>query len=271
MEIVSLVENTSRCGLAVEHGLSLFIRLDDGRSVLFDMGQGRLFYDNAVSLGVDLSQVGVAVLSHGHYDHGGGLGVFLEQNLSAKVYVNHYAFEPHFSLRDGELKNIGLDVSLKNSPRIVFCSGTTHIRDSITIFNCVNGDSFCPVGNRLLFAGDGSINDDFCHEQNLIVKEGGNVMLFAGCAHSGIVNIIRRAEEVAGSRVTHVFAGMHLVKSGLDIGSEQKFISDLAKELLGFGCKYYTMHCTGVPQYEMLKSVMGDAIEYLSCGEKIII
>ena len=97
MEIVSLVENTSRCGLAVEHGLSLFIRLDDGRSVLFDMGQDRLFYDNAVSLGVDLSMVGVAVLSHGHYDHGGGLGVFLEQNSLAKVYVNNHAFEPHFS------------------------------------------------------------------------------------------------------------------------------------------------------------------------------
>lgn len=271
MEIVSLVENTSRCGLVVEHGLSLFIRLDDGRSVLFDMGQDRLFYDNAVSLGVDLSKVGVAVLSHGHYDHGGGLGVFLEQNSLAKVYVNNHAFEPHFSLRDEGLKYIGLDVSLKGNSRIVSCQDQVQIGEGMTLFAGVDGASFCPTGNRLLFSGDGSVNDDFCHEQNLIVREGDNVVLFAGCAHSGIINIIRKAKEVAGSRVTHVFAGMHLVKSGLDIGSEQKFISDLAEELLGFGCKYFTMHCTGVPQYEMLKSVMGDAIEYMSCGEKIII
>lgn len=271
MEIVSLVENTSRCGLAVEHGLSLFIRMDDGRCLLFDMGQGRLFYDNAVSLGVDLSKVGVAVLSHGHYDHGGGLGVFLEQNSLAKVYVNNHAFEPHFSLRDEGLKYIGLDVSLKGNSRIVSCQDEMLIGDGMTLFAGVGGASFCPIGNRLLFSGDGSVNDDFCHEQNLIVREGDNVVLFAGCAHSGIINIIRKAKEVAGSRVTHVFAGMHLVKSGLDIGSEQKFISDLAEELLGFGCKYFTMHCTGVLQYEMLKFVMGDAIEYMSCGEKIII
>ena len=73
MKVTSLVENTSRRGLPVEHGLSLHIQLDDGRQVLFDMGQRRLFADNAERLGIRLADVDAAIVSHGHYDHGGGL------------------------------------------------------------------------------------------------------------------------------------------------------------------------------------------------------
>ena len=76
MKVTSLVEDTSRRGLPVEHGLSLHIQLDDGRQVLFDMGQRRLFGDNAKRLGIRLADVDVAIVSHGHYDHGGGLRAF---------------------------------------------------------------------------------------------------------------------------------------------------------------------------------------------------
>ena len=77
MTITSLVENTSCKALPVEHGLSLHIRLDDGRSVLFDMGQKQLFADNAARLNINLSEVDLAIVSHGHYDHGGGLKTFI--------------------------------------------------------------------------------------------------------------------------------------------------------------------------------------------------
>ena len=83
MRVTSLVDNTSHVGLPGEHGLSLHVLMDDGRQLLFDMGQRRLFADNAVRLGVDLTAVGWAVVSHGHYDHGGGLRAFLELNSRA--------------------------------------------------------------------------------------------------------------------------------------------------------------------------------------------
>ena len=91
MRIVSLVENTSSKGLPVEHGLSLYIETDRHR-VLYDTGQTELFADNAEKLGVDLSSVDFCFLSHGHYDHSGGLKRFTALNGKAKIYMARSAF-----------------------------------------------------------------------------------------------------------------------------------------------------------------------------------
>ena len=119
MTITSLVENTSREDFPVEHGLSLHIRLEDGRQILFDMGQGNLFARNAEQLGIRLSEIDMAIVSHGHYVHGGGLGSFLELNPHAPVYLNSHAFEPHYSLRDKGLAYIGLNPKLKGNERLI--------------------------------------------------------------------------------------------------------------------------------------------------------
>ena len=97
MKIISLVENTSvNEEIKAEHGLSLYIEAKKHK-ILFDMGQTTLFLENAGKLGIDLSQVDVAILSHGHYDHGGGLEKFLEINKKAYVYVNQYAFDAYYN------------------------------------------------------------------------------------------------------------------------------------------------------------------------------
>ncbi len=270
MKVTSLVENTSRAGLPVEHGLSLHICLDDGRQILFDMGQRRLFADNANRLGVNLADVDLAVVSHGHYDHGGGLRAFLELNRKAKVYINRYAFEPHYSLREDGLRYIGLDAELESCDRIVFCEDETRISSRIILFAAVKGDCLKPAGNRLLFGPAKKTNDDFRHEQNLIIQEGDKTVLFAGCAHAGIINIVRKARQTISTPLTHVFAGMHLVKSGLTQEQETQFIHSLADKLLKqTDCRYFTMHCTGLSQYEALKKQMGNAIHYMSCGDKV--
>ena len=270
MKITSLVENTSRTGLPTEHGLSLHIRLNDGRQILFDMGQRRLFADNATKLGINLTDIDMAVVSHGHYDHGGGLRTFLELNDKAKVYISPYAFEPHYSLREDGLKYIGIDRELERNDRLEFCTDKTRIDNDIALFSGADGDCLKPTGNRLLFGPEKNVNDDFRHEQSLIVREGKKTVLFAGCAHSGIVNIMRKGMQVASCPFTHVFAGMHLVKNGLTKASEAEFIHALAEKLLAHtGCRYFTMHCTGTAQYEILAKEMGKAISYMGCGDAI--
>lgn len=127
MRITALTENTSKNGLLSEHGLSLYIETEN-RKILFDTGQSDLFSKNAETLGIDLSEVDLAVLSHGHYDHGGGLKKFLELNNTAKVYMNKHAFEPHYN---GTEKYIGLDVCLKNNERIVFTDEVYNIEKEI--------------------------------------------------------------------------------------------------------------------------------------------
>lgn len=272
MNITSLVENTSRMGLSVEHGLSLYIEKDDGQKVLFDMGQSSLFARNAKVLSLDIADVDVAIVSHGHYDHGGGLKTFLDENEKAKVFIHKDAFLPHYSLRETGLRYIGLDTQLQKNERLVFCNDETCIETAMTLFANVHGDCCNPIGNRLLFGPEETKNDTFCHEQSLIIEEAGKVVLFAGCAHCGIINILRKAEEVTGKTPTHVFAGMHLVKSGLDSDAENAFIHTLATELQKYkNTMFYTMHCTGEEQYMKLKSLMDAQIAYLSCGDRIII
>ena len=264
MTITSLVENTSAVGMPVEHGLSLYIQLENSRNILFDMGQRRLFAENAEQLGLNVADIDTAIVSHGHYDHGGGLHAFLEINDKANVYIHKDAFQPHYSLKEYGLKYIGLDTDLQDNPRLVKCGSLTRLDNQMTIFADVTGDFCCPQGNRLLYGPSETQNDSFTHEQNLIIEENGKTVLFAGCAHKGIINIIRKAEDVIGKSPTHVFAGMHLAK-----GKEDKaFISTLAHELMRYkNCTFYTMHCTGTEQYLQLKTIMGNQIEYLSCGE----
>lgn len=272
MKITSITENTSSKGLPVEHGLSLYIEKDDARKVLFDMGQSNLFARNAATLTLSVSDIGLAVVSHGHYDHGGGLKTFLQENSQAKVYIHKDAFQPHYSLRESGLRYIGLDISLHGNKRLVLCDRQTVIDDGMMLFADVQGNCYNPVGNRLLFGPAETENDDFRHEQNLLIEESGRLVLFAGCAHRGIVNILRRAEEVAGKTPTHVFAGMHLVKSGMLSSEEDTFIAKLASELQRYeNTMFYTMHCTGEEQYLKLKSLMGRQIEYLSCGDSVTI
>lgn len=269
MRITSLIENTSKTGLPVEHGLSLFIESKDGKKILFDMGQRRLFVDNAERLGIDLRDVDIAVISHGHYDHGGGLAAFLDINNSASVYVHHQAFMPHYSMSDGRMRFIGIDDSLQSNERIKLCQNLVRLNDSLVLFAGVDGNCCIPKGNRLLLGPDKG-NDDFCHEQSLIVEEDGKTVLFAGCAHCGIINIMQRASDIIGHVPTHVFAGMHLVKSGMTEEEENAFVYDLSKCLMEYEeCSYYTMHCTGSEQYGQLKGYMRSQIGYLSCGDSI--
>ena len=116
MKITALMENTSSSpDIACEHGLSLYIEAC-GKKILFDMGQSDAFAQNAKRLGVDLAAVDVAILSHGHYDHGGGVLTFFEENDRAPLYVSERAFAQHYN---GTEKYIGLDPRIEKSERVV--------------------------------------------------------------------------------------------------------------------------------------------------------
>ena len=112
MKITVLVENTGTDAVRGAHGLSLYVETAEHR-LLFDFGpDGELLKENAAALGIDLAAVDVAILSHGHDDHAGGLKAFLETNDRAKVCAHRLAFLPHYSIRDGVLKEIGADAVL---------------------------------------------------------------------------------------------------------------------------------------------------------------
>ena len=266
MTITSLLENTAaRAGIAAEHGLSLYVETAN-RRILFDMGQTDLFARNAEALGIDLSRVDLAILSHGHYDHGGGLATFLEINQTAPVYLTEAAFLPHYN---GTQKYIGLDTSLGDHPRLRVVSGDLSLGDGLTLLT-PNGRT----RNHSLGAfgltervGDVFVPDDFRHEQYLLIEElieeplseAGRRVLISGCSHAGILDIVEWFEPDV------LVGGFHVSK--MDCGDG---LAALARALSERDADYYTCHCTGEAQYAFMGKYM-PRLRYLSCGESITI
>ena len=268
MKLVTLMEDTA-CApdFACEHGLSFYIEAN-GQKLLFDMGQTDLFLRNAQALGVPLDEVDTAFVSHGHYDHGGGLAAFLEVNNSAPVYLHKQAFEPHFSQKPDGIRPIGLDTALADSDRLILTDGVTEIDDTLTLFSDVTGQDCCPGGNRTLFERENGqyVPDRFAHEQSLIVREGDKVALFTGCAHRGVVNICARAKEIIGRAPDFVIGGMHLFSPSTGKSEPDERIRAVASRLVQTGSRYFTCHCTGQHAFAVLHETLGERIAFLAAG-----
>ena len=256
MKITALTENTS-CDprFGYEHGLSLYIETQK-HIILFDTGQSSLFAENAERLGIDLNRVDLCVLSHGHYDHGGGLRRFLELNDHAPVYLNRHAFEPHYN---GTEKYIGLDTSLMRSDRLIFTDEEAVIGEGLTLYTCNECERKHPSSGAGLNAviGGEMIPDDFRHEQYLLIEEEGQRVLISGCSHKGILNI---AEWFCPDVL---IGGFHLSKI-----TDENALAETAARLNAYPAEYYTCHCTGTEQYKIMRGHM-DRLHYLSAGQTI--
>ena len=242
--------------LAAEHGLSLLIETGDHR-ILFDAGQTGAFVDNAEKLGLDLSMVDLAVLSHGHYDHSGGLLRFLECNDRAKIYVNQYAFDCCWH---GEDHYIGVDPRLRDCDRVVAVGETLQIAEGVTLRACNEKEKSYPADSfGLTVLENGMFRpDSFRHEQYLLVEEGQKRILFSGCSHKGILNIVEwfRPDVLLG--------GFHFMK--LDPERDAAVLEAAAENLLQYPTTYYTGHCTGEGPFAFLKQRMGDRLHAVHSG-----
>ena len=249
MKLVTLMENTTDCdNLRCEHGLSLYLETGEHK-ILFDAGQSSAFAENAEKLGVDLRKVDFAVLSHGHYDHGGGLEEFLKINNTAPVYISCHAFEPHYSTNG----YIGLDLQLQGREQLRPVAEKTSLKEGITLYqlDVVPADT---AGLEMEEQGQRK-PDDFRHEQYLLVEEGGKRILISGCSHKGILQIME------AFRPDILVGGFHFMKI-----TAEETLRNAAEKLLEYDTVYYTGHCTGLTQYAYLKSVMGDQLHYIATG-----
>ena len=286
MLIKGLVENTTvNDKLRSEHGLSIYVETKKHK-ILFDLGASNLFVKNAKELGLDLSEVDTVIISHGHADHGGGLKYFLEVNKKALIYVNRDAFTKHYSMRnDNKHHDISLDANLKSAvfeenvvdsngesllgkSRFVFVGDFFKIDDELTVFSGVKGEKYWPKTNANLYGADLK-PDQFNDEQNLIITENGKKILFSGCSHNGIINIIEKFEQLEHTHADITIGGFHLSSPGLGITEDERVIKIIAKELDFRGMKYYTCHCTGLEVYKKLKDILGDNLDYLAAGTVI--
>ncbi|MCR5587316.1 MAG: MBL fold metallo-hydrolase [Lachnospiraceae bacterium] len=255
MKVISLVENTTKLDCPVEHGLSLYIETEK-HTILFDTGQGTLFRENAERFNVDLSKVDICVLSHGHYDHGGGLKEFTRVNDTAKIYMNKNAFGFHYNAMD---KYIGLEREWLSDEefqaRVVYVDGQMKLDDELTIYGPGNKKVIDMGSAGLTMKEDGKlVPEDFRHEHYLEIFENGKRILISGCSHQGIINIMSWFSPDV------LIGGFHFMKQELG-----ETLAGYGKQLNEFDADYYTCHCTGVEQFEFLRPYI-KRMNYLSEG-----
>ena len=271
VKIVALVETTAaKNPLQRKQGQSLYIETDKHK-ILFDLGPDDTFLKNANILGIDLKKVDTVILSHGHSDHGGGLKAFLAWNHTANIYVRPDAFLPHYSRMLRFPVFCGLDTTCKESSQLIFTGQRTIIDKQLYLLSNVSGRRCLPNCNAFLYEQRGRrrVQDTFTHEQSLIVKEHGKIILFCGCAHTGIINIINEVSFALGKIPDVVVSEFHLINPVTKKAETTAFLDKLAYNLKKYSCRYYVCHGGREAVYQYLADQIGDSMQELVAGEMI--
>ena len=278
MQITVLIENTTQNpALTPEHGLSLFIRYG-GHLWLLDAGASGAFAANADVLGLPLDSVEAAILSHGHYDHGGGLAAFFARNAHAPVYALRAAGEA-YSSGDGTARHeIGLPDTVlpRYAPRFVWLDGEAHPAPGVTLLPHATPGLDAVGAQRHLYRGRGDAvrPDDFRHELTAVFETETGLVVINSCSHAGLPVILDEVAARFPNRPIRAFVGgLHMRgrKDGQEICVFSRAeVQALADSVHRHGVQaVYTGHCTGGAGYAVLAPCLGKLLHPLSTGDCI--
>jgi 7,8-dihydropterin-6-yl-methyl-4-(beta-D-ribofuranosyl)aminobenzene 5'-phosphate synthase len=247
LRITVLVEDAvGKRGLLAEHGLSFLI--EKGRNkFLFDTGQGLALRHNAEKLNVDLKTINAVVLSHGHYDHTGGLTFALNGMNCPRLYVHPEAFSLKYARNpDGSAREVGMTAGNKITAgelsEIVFVEEKTMIAPGLFLTGPIpRTPGFEDTGDAFFKDPECQIPDDLPDDQALFTETKNGTAVILGCAHSGVINTLRYIQTLTDNHPIHtVIGGMHLLNA-----SPERMDQTVA-ELRRFNVqRLIPCHCTG--------------------------
>jgi len=271
LKISILIDNYIEIsGLKAEHGLSMLIEEGDHK-ILFDCGQSSQMVKNAKKLDLELGDLSQVVLSHGHYDHTGGLSAVLDLNNDIDVYGHPGIFDKKYSMKKQQryigiqekrefYENKGANFKLSNeSSKLAKNIYTTGQIPRMTSFEKTD-DSFMKIDN------DEYIKDDVLDDLSLIIEKDEGIILILGCAHSGIINILKHVVKITGRDIfLLIIGGMHLA------GKNKHYVEKILSEINRYKIRNLApTHCSGVANLPLFKKYFGNKLIYGSTGKDFI-
>lgn len=269
MKITTLIENsynTNRPDLDAEHGVSFYME-NKGNVFMSDVGQSGGFAENARKLGIDLKAVEALAISHYHYDHGGGLARFFEENQQANVYLRESPDVDYIAEEeDGSVRYIGLDKDLlkEHADRIETIGENREIFPGFHLLTDIPGDYPKPGGDQRLKIQDGDrrMLDSFKHEIVTVLEGERGLVIMTGCGHNGVLNMIAAVRKaLPGKSIQAVVGGFHMLHE------LESTVREVGEELLAMDIPLiYTGHCTGEDAVVVLEDVLGKRLQRLCSG-----
>jgi len=275
MRITVISEDTAWGRLIAEHGFSVLIEPGEGEPVLFDTGQGMALRHNSPLLGVDLSRINKVAISHGHYDHTGGLGylISIPRRQTLQIYLHPGALGEKLARnRAMEYRYIGMidHPGFLRFGRAFLMMNTepVEIGEGISLTGEIpRRCEFEPISKEFfeLRVPDLTMSEDhLMDDQSLIIDLGPEFALISGCAHAGIINTLEHAIELTGKNPSIVVGGAHL------IGASQERISKTVKRFKEMGVRKVALgHCTGWKAMRAFEDEYGEDFIPLHVGLRL--